>query len=687
MKHALRITHHEKWIIILITFFAFAIRIWNLGDMPPGWRDDELINSLVISQHVLDGEWTVYYADASGHEALYHVFNAFFLGVFGANWLGIRLLSVFLGVLAVPVTWLLGRKLFGSWVGLLSAAGLTLSFWSLMYSRIGLRHVLMPLLTLLAFYFFWRGLGIGAQGSGSSDQRAPVPTLRSPIPNFVVAAVFMGLGFYTYFASRGVPAILLAFTAYLAIVDWQLFKRRWHGILLMFVVTAVLAAPLFITLANQPESEARVAELAVPIVEARVGNFEPLLEHIVVTLSMFHASGDGEWLYNIPGRPVFGWFGALLFWLGILMATYYALLGVIRSAYKRNTPHALCTTHYSLASAFLIAWWLAGISPGFVSVPPASLGHTILAQSVVFMIAALPIWRLGIGDWGLGHQRNSQPPTQTPQSLITIGLSIILLLSIAIRDFPDYFVEWPSRGMVRFLYRAEIKDVAEFLNEHPEYADVGVSGLLAGPWDKMALQMGLEEDTAVSVRWYNPERAVLLNPPYSFTGYPKIEMPYEDVLNQVAGDNQAGYYSLQQVDMVHEQQDPICFVNGLCIIATNYDPSTHHLELGFEVARELELPEMPLISNPPPPGVYSGPRLYAFAQLWDENEQFVAGDDGFWVDPYTLQVGDLFLQQHWPQVAEGVVVKTAVFGLYDPLTGERVLTEDGRDFVRVEIGD
>ena len=74
--HALRIT--KKLIILSITFFAFAIRIWNLGDMPPGWRDDELINSLVISQHVLDGEWALYYADASGHEALYHVLNAFF---------------------------------------------------------------------------------------------------------------------------------------------------------------------------------------------------------------------------------------------------------------------------------------------------------------------------------------------------------------------------------------------------------------------------------------------------------------------------------------------------------------------------------------------------------------------------------------------------------------------------------
>ena len=142
--------------------------------------------------------------------------------------------------------------------------------------------------------------------------------------------------------------------------------------------------------------------------------------------------------------------------------------------------------------------------------------------------------------------------------------------------------------------------------------------------------------------------------------------------------------------MIHEREEPICFVNGLCIISTRFDPITNQLELGFEVARELDLPEMPLISNPPPPGVYAGPRLYAFAQIWDEDEQFVAGDDGFWVDPYTLHVGDVFLQQHWPQLAEGAdqsALKTAVFGLYDPMTGERILTEDGRDFVQVEIGD
>ncbi len=87
----------ELALIVTITLLAFGLRLWQLEATPPGWRDDEIINSLVISQHVLDGDWAVYYADASGHEALYHALNAIFLGLFGATIWGIRYLSVHLG--------------------------------------------------------------------------------------------------------------------------------------------------------------------------------------------------------------------------------------------------------------------------------------------------------------------------------------------------------------------------------------------------------------------------------------------------------------------------------------------------------------------------------------------------------------------------------------------------------------
>jgi hypothetical protein len=123
----------------------------------------------------------------------------------------------------------------------------------------------------------------------------------------------------------------------------------------------------------------------------------------------------------------------------------------------------------------------------------------------------------------------------------------------------------------------------------------------------------------------------------------------------------------------------------LCWVTAVYHPDDQILELGWQVGRELNLPERPLISNPPPPGVYAGSRLYVFGQLWDANDNFLAGDDGFWVDPATLQVGDIFLQQHHISLPEGVMAETAVFGLYDPMTGERILTEDGQDHLKLEI--
>ena len=168
----------------VILLAAVFLRFWLLDTAPPGWRDDELINSLVISQHVLDGDLAVYYADASGHEALYHVLNAIMLGTFGPGVAGIRWLSAILGVASVFLTFLVGRRLYGPISGLVASATLAVSFWSLMYSRTGIRHILLPVLVLAAYLFFIRGLGIGDKlsrpvGQLSQGERQRVAVCRA----------------------------------------------------------------------------------------------------------------------------------------------------------------------------------------------------------------------------------------------------------------------------------------------------------------------------------------------------------------------------------------------------------------------------------------------------------------------------------------------------------------------------
>jgi 4-amino-4-deoxy-L-arabinose transferase-like glycosyltransferase len=668
------LAHHPALWATFITLAAFGLRVWALEQVPPGWRDDELIESLVISQKILDGDLAFFYPDASGHEALYHSLNAVFLAWFGPTGLGIRLLSAFIGTLTVPLTYVFARRLFGPVTGLTAAALLAVSFWGLMYARVGIRHSLTPLVAIVAFYLFWRAM------ETTADRRL--------FARFAGAGVFLGLGFHSYFASRGAPLIPAAFLVYLMIFAPAKIKQHWRGILTMFAVTALVALPLALAITAQPEAEGRVNELALPVIEAQRGNFELIVQHVISALSMPHKGGDPEWLYNIPGRPVFGLIGAAFFWAGVGLATW-RIIQPLQDRLSSRKGQFVRLTRSAQASAFVLIWWLVGITPAFLSVPPASLGHVILAQPAFYILAALPIGALA-GCEKLTPRRRT----------IAAAIAAMALISLTgARDIKAYFVEWPQRGMVRFLYHADVEDVASFVlrpNDSHSPIDFGITGLLAGPWNRVALDLALEGNPQIKPRWYNPDRALLLRPDISFSGYPTAESPYNKFFRPLLEDDQlsGGYQLTQVVAPVTPTLDegvslfmeaPVCFTNHLCWTAAAYDGTDGWLEVQWQVNEELELPPMPLISNPPPPGVYAGPRLYVFAHLIDENGVFLAGDDGLWVDPLTLQPGDVFLQRHRLTAPAGSQPAAVVFGLYDPLTGERIPATDGQAMMRLEL--
>ena len=703
---------------VVVTLLAFGLRVVALANVPPGWRDDELIETLVISRNILGGDLRFYYPDASGHEALYHALNALFLAWFGPGALGIRLLSAFLGTLAVPLTYALARRLFGPAVALTAAALLAVSFWGLMYSRVGIRHVTTPVLALAAFWAFWQAMMADGRPP-TTDRRQKWGREQNALPwnlepgtwnllgqrsavsgrpsvvFFAAAGLFLGLGFHSYFASRGAPLIPLAFLGYVALVAPGVLRRSWRGLLVMAGVAALVALPLTLAIAAQPAAEARVGELALPLTEALAGDFGRLLDHAAAALLMPHAAGDPEWLYNVPGRPLFGPVVAIAFWLGVALAAWSAIKGIIKR--KESTDYTDYTDLRGLqsvksvdafSSAFVLIWWLVGISPSVLSVPPASLGHAILAQPAFYILAALPVGALAGWARLSGRRRGA-----------AAGLLAALLVGLtAARDLPAYFGEWPARGMVRYLYRADVDDVADFVLRDPTApwpADFGITGLLAGPWDREALELELGGRDDVRPRWYDPRRALLLWPDVSFAGYPGVESPYAAVFEPLPQDSQLpGDYILSRVappvtptldGQVVLNEAPQCFANGLCWSAAVYDAAGGWLEVQWQVERALDLPPLPLISNPPPPGVYAGPRLTVFAQLVGPDGAFLIGDDGLWVDPQTLHAGDVFLQRHALPTPAGGQAAAVLFGLYDPMTGERILTVDGADHVRLEI--
>jgi 4-amino-4-deoxy-L-arabinose transferase-like glycosyltransferase len=700
----------ERLYIVGLTLLAFAVRIVALEGVPPGWRDDELINIHALSAKLLDGQFLLYFTDASGHEPLYHWLQAGMNAIGGYNVLSGHLLSVLLGTLSIPLNYVLVRRLFEKRVAALASLGLALSFWSLMYSRIGLRHINLPPVALTVFYLIWYPLD-GRRG----------PTRWWPL--FLGCALATSL--YVYPAARLLPAVLVAFGLYLALFQRKRFRRVRNGYALALVVAALLALPLFLAIrqgsnvaaAQGIGADARLVELARPLRALQEGDPAPLLDSAWRTLGMFHATGDPEWLYNIPGRPVFNLLGGLFFWAGVLI-----------SLYRWRQPR------YGL----VCLWLGAGLLPTVLSVPPASLSHSILVQPLAYLF---PVLALAPSPRRTGQALSPRTPRRdvAPQSSATrravrsdvtglaqgqrwlascttaaqqkgwrakapsFGfwtLAVLFLLSNGLRDLRDYFIRWPELDMVGFLYRADYRQAARFLDNHPEIADVTVGSTLLGPWDRLALRDDLQRQD-VSVRLFDPQRALLVpgdgvsdgtgerKTVILVTRFPPVSQTVEKWLDAPPtwqGQSLSSYsFSGELPASTSDLPAPVLFANGLELSAVEWPKGRPEpgqevaLWLTWRLVQPLNLPPIPIVANPPPPGEYNGPRLAVFTHLLDGTGVLIAGDDGLWVDPTTLQPGDRFVQVHRLAVPPETPLEPLALelGLYDPLTNERWLILNG----------
>ena len=242
--------------------------------------------------------------------------------------------------------------------------------------------------------------------------------------------------------------------------------------------------------------------------------------------------------------------------------------------------------------------------------------------------------------------------------------------------------------MVRFLYRADYRDVAHYLDAHPEVTDVSIASALMGPWDRLAVEVDTRRDD-VNLRFFNPKRALVwsaANVPavMLLTSSPHPASPIGALLEPdtnlpAAASDHIQLYTVERSRTIDEDAPLAQFGNGLALIDAHWIdeesliPGQEAVLLTtWQVAGPLELPPIPIIANPPPPGIYSGSRVSIFAHLLTPDEASFVVDDGLWVDPLTLQPGDRFLQIHRfalpPDMPAGPYLLD--LGVYDPMTGD-----------------
>jgi hypothetical protein len=576
-----------------------------------------------------------------------------------------HILSVTFGTLSIALTYSLVRRLFPEERTTAAIASLTLalSFWSLMYSRTAIRHISLPPFILATIYALWRQM----------------EAAESTLWGWALVGLLSGVTLYTYTASRLLPVLLVVFAGYLALSHPRRLRNHWRGFAVAVTVIALTATPLGVAIAQGRTeraiqgigADARLTELARPVRALQNGDLRPLLASTVKTLGMFHARGDPEWLYNIPERPVFDLLGGALLWSGV----------------------ALCLYRWRQPRYFLLLPWLGlGLSPAFISTPAGSLSHTILAQPVAYILPALAL--VEFCRW-LRHRGTA---------LFVCSLLVVTFVSAnAIRDLRDYFVVWPERGMVRLLYRADIREAANFLDVRPDIDDIAISSALMGPWDRIALQVDIKRED-IAPRLFNPQRALVWvdddRPPLKSSvlllSWPDPISPIESLLekgtaeggqpaSEAARDPHLTLYTLPPISEALTAPQSIIprteFANGLTLTGAwwldsdNLAPGNEATLLTtWHVDAPLDLPPIPIVAQPPPPKTYSGPRLAIFVHLLETDGGILASDDGLWVDPLTLQPGDRFVQAHHLAVPDSAPDGPYALevGLYDPKTDERL---------------
>lgn len=615
------------WWGTAVLLIAAIFRLVLLHDVPPGLSQDEVLNADIV-QFIRGGSHTLFFREGYGHEPLYHYFSVPFQVLLGDNVLSMRLPAVTLGLLLVALTLRWARRELGAGTAVLAGAGLAISWWPIVFSRVGIRPILEPVLLLL-FAWFWP---------------------KRPW----LAGLFLGLSVYSYTGARVVFAIPMLLAVYYFLTQRrkeEKDRKRIRTALIVLGMALLVALPLFLTLRADPTLQQRVDQLAGPLAALQAGDPQPILQSVVATVGVFSFTGDPRWTYTLPDRPLFDWGTAVFFYAGLLLALW-----------RWRQPRY----------AFVLIWLGVALIPSAV---------TPQSPSTVRLVGALPVVYLlvGVGITAVYRLLANTKPLINQQKLRAslFVLLVVALLSVnTYRTINDGFIHWPQAETTRLThYQTVLLDIARDWQANPT-ENLVVAEAFYEPIDRDSLIRNLGQDP--QARWVQtgPEVAGAVVLPVGGNGrfyIPEFAAPSPDLLSlaginiapQFRSPNQPSFaiYQLPATLPTLHPIDPITFEGAISL--RGYEilpPKPGEPLVVFTLWRvETELPA----------------DLSAFLHLVDGGDSIVAQHDGFDAAATTLQRGDMVLQRHLLALDNSFLPAeyTLFVGLYRRNTERRLLTD------------
>ncbi len=627
-QRRVRLIEPTIWLLILIG--AAGLRLYRLTDLPGGLCLDEVMDGN-FALDILGGRHGIYFPEAYGHETLFHYLQAVSVGLLGHHPLSIRLPAALCGLALVALMGWLGQRLFGTVGGWIAAGGAAGGWWGVFYSRVGIRVISCPLVFVAAMIGWWGMLRLDGWKRWLAGG---------------LGGLFTGLCLYTYPSARAM--VMLPF---LLVLHQWLFQRiavraRWRELAVFALIAIVVGAPMVVYLSTHTEE--RATQLAEPLEQLKAGRPAAVLRLAADTLLMLPGlKGDLRWLYNLSGRPIWGWPWVALFLLG---------LGLSLRRFRQ--------AEY----AMLPIWLLLGLLPGMVTPDAPNTIRTLAAMPAAYLLAG--VGGKELAEW-LEKHLSPFAICHLPFALLILGHSLFTW-----RDLN----RWNGEFEAQWRYQVPLFEAARTLKQGRQELPIFVSLPRDAELFVTSFQLALNDPTR-KWRWFVGDRAAFLAAGhYVFTdgvqpdpaltalwpagdGYRESALqrpdgqPFYCIYDRPAPDISISEWARLSGGYVGETAAssslplPIDWGGAVTLLGYYWENIT------WQPGGEAVLITLWQAHTP------QDRSLALFVHLLDAKGQFVVGEDRLDVPAHTWQSGDLFAQvqrftlpadlksgRYWPEV-------------------------------------
>lgn len=386
--------HHQYYLLLGVLAVHLLIGLYMLDELPGQWHGDiSIVNDYV--QSILKGEYLYKFVTSAG--PLYFYLIAPIIAKGGSSYLLYKFLSVLVGCFNIIATYLFARSVSNKKIAITTAFVMSVSFWHIVWSRLGNFNIISPGVVAISMLFFMR------YTKTHSERWIWMSYGTATCGLFIYAGTFV------------LPTVMFFLFAF------ELYRHRHtlggrHLLTVVMLYVIGISVTLYLVVQNiENFSGGYLGEkLRTSLHNSYYESAQQLLKNIWRTATMLHLEGDVVFRWNVSKMPHLDQVSGICFLVG--------LWNILRGSKK--------TLAYILIPIILLP--IPSLLPGHPPVEVPSSSRTMMIMPMIFLLVAI-----GVYDVHKVLRRHSGRTTST-----TI-LLVIIFAMVSINLY-NYFIRYPA---------------------------------------------------------------------------------------------------------------------------------------------------------------------------------------------------------------------------------------------------